>query len=446
MFLACNITAQEQHDDKVDGYSGATKNVNKQLADTLKLTNKNEQPTTNRLSIGGYGEVAMTRNFYSDHFNRYRYPEQHKNDKSHGQFDLPHVVLNLGYDFGRGWTMGTEIEFEHGGTGSAVEIDADESGEYEAETEKGGEVVLEQFWLQKSFGNGLNVRIGEMVVPIGATNQHHMPTEYFTVFRPEGEMKILPCTWHQTGIGVWGKIEKWRYELQLLPGLNSERFGADDFVHYGATSSYEFQIANQYALAARIDNQTISGLRVSLSGYYGHTFRNTLKSIGSKYNNVNGALCIGTFDFQYKKGNLIARGNAVWAHLNNSDEITTFNKNFPTHTGQDGSPSKHQPVASDAATAGCEIGYNMLGRVGKLSDDEQKLMLFGRYEYYNPMLKGTNASAYEWCEKHRFALGLNYAPMPEIAIKAEFSERFLNSTFNNEPSISLGIVYAGWFK
>ena len=30
---------------------------------------------------------------------------------------------------------------------NAVEIDADESGEYEAETERGGEVALEQFWL-----------------------------------------------------------------------------------------------------------------------------------------------------------------------------------------------------------------------------------------------------------------------------------------------------------
>lgn len=47
--------------------------------------------------------------------------------------------------------MGMEIEFEHGGTESAVEIDADESGEYEAETERGGEVALEQFWLNKAF-------------------------------------------------------------------------------------------------------------------------------------------------------------------------------------------------------------------------------------------------------------------------------------------------------
>ena len=84
----------------------------------------------------------MTRNFYSQSFNRYKSPENYADDKSHGRFDLPHVCVNLGYDFGKGWTMGSEIEFEHGGNGTAVEIEAEEAGEYEAEVEKGGEVNI----------------------------------------------------------------------------------------------------------------------------------------------------------------------------------------------------------------------------------------------------------------------------------------------------------------
>ena len=74
-----------------------------------------------RLSVGGYGEAAFSRNFYSDHVSRYSQPEEHKDDPSHGRFDIPHVVVWLGYDFGKGWTLGTEIEFEHGGTGIAYE-------------------------------------------------------------------------------------------------------------------------------------------------------------------------------------------------------------------------------------------------------------------------------------------------------------------------------------
>jgi len=39
-----------------------------------------------RFSIGGYGEVGYSRNFYSDHVSRYSQPEEHKDDPSHGRF------------------------------------------------------------------------------------------------------------------------------------------------------------------------------------------------------------------------------------------------------------------------------------------------------------------------------------------------------------------------
>ena len=107
--------------------------------------------TAQGLSVGGYGEVAMSRNFYSDNVYRYSNPTKYKDDPSHGRFDIPHAVIYIGYDFGQGWSMQSEIEFEHTGTGSAVEKEFTEAGEWESEIEKGGEVALEQFWLQKSF-------------------------------------------------------------------------------------------------------------------------------------------------------------------------------------------------------------------------------------------------------------------------------------------------------
>jgi opacity protein-like surface antigen len=149
-----------------------------------------------RLSIGGYGELAFSRNFYSDHVSRYSQPEAHKNDPSHGRFDIPHFTIALGYDFGKGWTLGTEIEFEHGGNGIAYEKEDEEGGEWEQETEKGGEVELEQFRIQKSFAKWANIRAGHIVVPVGLNNAHHEPLNFFTVYRPEGENTILPSTWH----------------------------------------------------------------------------------------------------------------------------------------------------------------------------------------------------------------------------------------------------------
>ena len=111
-----------------------------------------------RLTVGGYGEAVYTRNFYSDNMFRYSHAERYRDAKGHGRVDIPHVVINLGYDFGKGWTMGTEIEFEHGGNEVAVELEAEETGEFEHEIERGGEVALEQFWIQKSFGKAINIR------------------------------------------------------------------------------------------------------------------------------------------------------------------------------------------------------------------------------------------------------------------------------------------------
>ena len=35
--------------------------------------------------------------------------------------------------------------------------------------------------------------------------------------------------------------------------------------------------------------------------------------------------------------------------------------------------------------------------------------------------------------------------IPQIAVKAEYSHRFLKSQYNDEPSVSIGIAYQGFF-
>ena len=430
-----------------------------QAKDTTKVSKI--ETALSRLSLGGYGEVALSRNFYSDHFNRYKDPASYSG-KSHGRFDIPHVVLNIGYDFGKGWSFGSELEYEHGGTESAVEIDAEESGEFEAETEKGGEVALEQFWINKQFWKGeLNVKAGEIIVPVGYMNQYHLPTEFFTVYRPEGENTILPNTWHQVGISLWGRTQQWRYEVQLLSGLDSERFKRNDFVHYGANSPYEFKIANSYAVSARVDNYSIKGLRIGVSGYYGHSFRNTLAKIGTEYDGVKGALAIISGDFTLNRFNWMARGNFTYAHLGDADKISEFNKsNYTHHKYQDGSPFANENLGSSAIAWGIEAGYDIFSQIHKTRALGQKLYVFGRYEYYNSMFRGTYKNLYKYTAKNRLAFGVNYYPIKQVVVKGEYSYRFFKKPnnngltsdsplyvqpYNNEPSINIGIAYAGWF-
>lgn len=453
--VVCAASATVCMAQSVDAVTGATR----QVADTVRMCKV--EKALSRLSLGGYGEAVMSRNFYSQSFNRYNAPARYKDDNSHGRFDLPHVTFNLGYDFGHGWTFGTEVEFEHGGNETAVEVEAEESGEYEAETEKGGEVALEQFWLNKAFWNGMfNVKAGEIIVPVGYSNGHHEPLNFFTCYRPEGEAAILPNTWHQLGVSFWGRVKDWRYEMQFLSGLNSESFTGENFVHPGATSPYEFKVANTYALAARVDNYSVKGLRVGVSGYYGHTFRNSIKDPGATYDDVKGALSIISGDFQLNRWNWIVRGSVVYAHLSDADRISTYNKaNSTHHKYQDGNPFHNTNIGSNALAYSIEAGYNLFSQIQGLRD-RQKLYLFGRFDHYDSMVAGTYKSQYRHCAPYITTVGFNYHPIKQIVIKGEYAYRAFKKPnnkglssdsplyvqpFNNEPSISLSIAYQGWF-
>ncbi len=390
-----------------------------------------------QLTVGGYGEATYSYNFFSDAWNRYKTPENFRGDQ-HSRVDIPHVVIYLGYDFGHGWSMDTEIEFEHGGVEAAVEMEDDEGGEYETEVERGGEVALEQFWLQKRFSRAFAIRAGHMVVPVGSTNRAHMPTEFFGVFRPAGDNTIIPCTWHQTGLGINGKAGAWDYEAMVIPGLDSDRFGRDNWVGGSAGSPYEFKIANSLAGAMRVDYRGIGGLRIGISGYVGNTFSNTLSKPNETWKDVKGTLLIGAVDFDYSTGGFLARGGAIYGHLSDADRITAYNKKMRSD-----SPSPKTNVASSAISVGVEAGYDIFR---PLKIEGRKLYVFGRYDYYDTMAStAKGVLRYKWCGRSRIAAGINYFPLKQIAVKAEYSIGLMRNGYNNEPAIALGIAYSGFF-
>ena len=410
-----------------------------------------------KFTIGGYGEVTAKHCFYSNNYLRYgKNPEKYANDH-YGEFDLPHVVIYMGYDFGKGWSVGTEIEFEHGGTESAIEIEEEEGGEYEGEIERGGEVALEQFWLQKAFNRYAIIRAGMQVIPVGGLNAHHESTEYFGVYRNEGEFTIIPSTWHEVALTFMGSTKN-GWQAMFLPGLDSDRFNRKNWVKPGAGSPYEFKLANVFAGAARVDYTGVKGLRLSLSGYCGNSFRNTLSKSNaeldaSAYKDVKGTVSIGAFDFAYKDYGVVVRGSFTYGHLSDAAAITQYNISM-----RKGSVSSKQWVASDALAAGIEAGYDFFSLSNKLKEKKQSFYVFGRYDYYDSMFRydGQATDMYSWCGRHRAAVGINYFPIKQIGVKAEFSYGILKQgtradgtrgkIYNDEPQVAIGIVYAGFYQ
>lgn len=453
----------------VDAYSGATipRSTPPAPADTVVKTDTVKavaaSPKKGRLTIGGYGEATMKRCFYSNNYLRYISPEQYANDQ-YGEFDLPHVVIYLGYDFGHGWSMGSEIEFEHGGSEVAVEIEEEEGGEYETEVERGGEVALEQFWLQKSFNPYANLRAGMLIVPLGGVNAHHEPNQFFGVYRPEGDNTILPCTWHDIGLQFHGRYKWFGYTAQFLPGLESTLFSSKNWIQGGSASPYEFKLANCYAGLLRLDFYPLQGqrskdkgqktkhdssLRISLSGYAGTSFRQNLTATtNKKYEDVKGLVALGALDWAYTGHGVIFRGSATYGHLGDADRITAFNKSMSKN-----SVSKRQNVASDAYCAGAEIGYDVLFEHYRRHANERRhqLYVFARYDIYDAQAR-IDASRNYWAGRQKFTCGLNYMPIPEVVIKGEFGYGLLNqnpnssSRYNNEPYVALGINYCGFFR
>ena len=124
-----------------------------------------------------------------------------------------------------------------------------------------------------------------------------------------------------------------------------------------------------------------------------------------------------------------------------------------------GSVSSAQWVGSDAAALGLEAGYDFFALNPTLRQHHQKFYVFARYDYYDSMLKnpeGRKDYTYAWCGRQRIAAGINYFPLREVAVKAEFAYGILNKgiladgsvgkLYNDEPQISVGIVYAGMFR
>lgn len=383
--------------------------------------------------FGGYGEILYQQHNYGA--NRYKDPAGAPKD-SRAYLTIPRTIFAVDYKFRDDIVLGTEIEFEYGGTGSAMELEYSEGGEYEMEVEKAGEVVLEQFHITKRFANWLNVRVGHIIVPVGLTNAHHEPIFFFGTTRPEGEVALLPSTWHETGISLLGYLPSWRYELMLVNGLDPNGFSTANWVGSGKQGIFEQITATNPAFAGRVEYTGVKGLRVGASGYYGNSAKNSSKP--QAFTGLKGTVSILSGDLQYQGHNVIARANYIYGNLADSKAISDINYLSFKKTGY-----PITEVAKNALTYAAEIGYNVLS----FWDAKEKLYPFVRYEYYNTA-EAVEAGAKENPRYKRdlTTFGFNYNLLPNLVVKADYSIRRINEgKYNSEHTFGLGVAYTAWF-
>ena len=402
-----------------------------------KSSNSSSTEEYTKFRFGGYSE--MVANFKDYGINRFYGGNDGNPKKNRNTISIPRFVLAFDYKFSPKWVLSSEIEFEYGGTGAAREVEwYEENGEYETEIEKGGEVALEQFHISYLMNKHLNFRFGHMIVPVGLTNAHHDPLNFFGVYRPEGETTLLPSTWHETGVALFGDLGNFDYELQVVSGLDPQGFRMENWVGKGTQGAFE---ETQFTRVNYNGVKKFKGLRVGASFYYNQPSKNSSKPLrnqGEKY-----PLTIVTADVQYKSpnNNLIARGNIVYGHLGNSNALTKVNNNSSSASGYPNST-----VAETAVSYAAEVGYN----VGSFfSRKAPRIYPFVRYEYYNPMQsveKGSNKLADRRLQKSVITAGLNYYALPNLVVKADYAHRIVGKgDYNSQNMVSVGIAYIGWF-
>ena len=198
--------------------------------------------------------------------------------------------------------------------------------------------------------------------------------------------------------------------------------------------------------AARVDYYAMPGLRFGVSGYYGNsvhnTFPNDIKGEGKRYDKVKGTVAIGSVDMTLNRWNWIVRGQADYGYVGDVDAINTI-KDAKAHASN--SPVKSAMIGKNAVSVGIEAGYDVFSQIEQLRRNRQKLYVFGRYEYYDSYIPKGNKKQFNYTDVTRLAFGLNYHPLPQIAVKADYSTRLLKSPYNNEPSLNIGIAYEGFF-
>ena len=399
--------------------------------------------------IGGYGEVVAAFKDYG--INRFNGSPYGNTKENRATISIPRFILALDYKFNSKWILGAEIEFESGGTGQAVELEATENGEYETEVEKGGEVVMEQFHLTRLIHPAFNVRAGHVIVPVGLTNAHHEPIHFFGTVRPEGETTILPSTWHETGIELFGSFGKgyasFDYQALVVAGLNANGFNRRQWVAGGKQGFFEEDNFTSPGYVVRLDYKGVPGLRVGGSFYYcadagaNSDKKQTYASVGKI------PVKIFTGDVQYKNRYVTARGNVVCGDLGKSAAVSKVNNRLSNLSPY----SKLTPIAKRAVSYAAEAGVNLSAFFP--SRDFPVIYPFARYEYYNPQEKGEAGQNMEIREQvSMWTAGINWFALPNLVVKADYTTRqigtgkvFGASKFNSENEFAIGIAYVGWF-
>jgi hypothetical protein len=356
------------------------------------------------LSIGGYGEANYI-NFIGDE-------ENSDLDRS----DALRTVLYLGYKFTDRIVFNSEIEFEHGTT-SDVGNGAG-SGSVAVEF-----AALDFLWMPE-----VNFRAGHLLVPMGFVNEIHEPPFFYGVQRPETEVRILPSTWHENGVGIFGNLgESVEYRFYTLAGFNAQRF-SDAGIRSGRQQGNR-SLTEDFAFVTRVDwaPDLLPGFLLGGSVYVGDSGQDVEVAGGDV---PDARIWIFEGHTQYQSGPFHARGLFAFTTLSDARELNTVLGRSPT-----------APIAEEMLGGYAEVAYDVYPML--FGGEDKQLEPFIRVEYVDtqydvPDGLVANRDRANWIH----AGGLNFYPHPQVVLKAEYRNVNTRGQGERADELALGMGFA----
>jgi len=332
-------------------------------------------PAIEGSAFGGYGEMTLN-----------------KLEGTPAVVDLRRVVLYFGHNFSERLRFYSEVEVEH-----AIASAGDQ-----------GEVAIEQAYLDGLFSRKFNLRGGLILMPVGIVNIYHEPPTFNGVDRPLVDLLVIPSTWREAGVGIFGEItDGLRYQVYLVNGFNANGFTAESAVEHGHQEA-QLARAGDFGGVARLDFEPRLGTNIGLSAYHatsGNTLRDTVGKV---------PVSLFEIDARTRLGGFTARAQFAALFIGDAAALNTA---LVAAGNMDG------PVSAQARGGYVEVGYDLLRAF--CPGVTQTLTLFGRYDYVD-----TQASVPEGFmaraefRRHSLTPGLVFRPIPHIALKLDYRRHF----------------------
>ena len=331
------------------------------------------------LSIGGYGEM-----YYAS--------ESNEDGSSKSTLDVYRFVPYIGYKFTNKLILNVELEFEHGG----IKNDGGEAA--------GGEVIVEFMYLDFLLNEYANVRVGNFLMPMGLINEKHEPTLFTTVQRPLTSKYILPSTWHESGVMVYGRIsEGLDYKFAGVSALQTGVKGGS-WIRDTRGGSFK-QTDPALGFVARLDYTGINSLLVGTSAYYAPSL-----------NDVDSDTTIFDVHMDYKRNGFRAYGTYASVSRSNASLI-----------------------ASDAVENAYGGYLNLSYGVLALTSSTFSLPLFVQYESVAPENKRADGSSGDSTDTT--TVGINYFPHDQVVLKLDYAMKSVAAIDSDTSSVSMGFIF-----